>query len=233
MSAGRCRRSGQDAVPRQSSPTVSSTSLFAFLERYEISFSGTFRKVVNAGKNLRYARVEPRVRVVPFFVGSERTAYWNAKVQEDICGEGADRPLRIRGSGRAPLPTSPTAGSGTSRRVQGDPDIVLKVELATALGGRFGATPIEISMPVMIAPMSYGALSKSTKVALGKASGALGHLRQLGRGRPRPRGSRAAKRVVVQMLGGRFGWFRFTRCAPPMASRSTSRRAPSPASAAS
>jgi glutamate synthase domain-containing protein 2 len=52
----------------------------------------------------------------------------------------------------------------------------------TKLGERHGAKPIELSMPVLIAPMSYGALSKSTKIALAKASRLAGIVENTGEG---------------------------------------------------
>jgi glutamate synthase domain-containing protein 2 len=61
-------------------------------------------------------------------------------------------------------------------------------------------------MPVMIAPMSYGALSKSTKIALAKASAAADICDNTGEGGLIPEVREAAKRVVVQCLGGRLGW---------------------------
>ena len=61
-------------------------------------------------------------------------------------------------------------------------------------------------MPVMIAPMSYGALSKSTKVALAKASALSDICDNSGEGGLIPEVREAAKRVVVQCLGGRLGW---------------------------
>ena len=42
--------------------------------------------------------------------------------------------------------------------------------LRTLIGDRHGARAIDLSMPVMIAPMSYGALSAGMKQALGLAS---------------------------------------------------------------
>ena len=204
---GKVQALGQDAAEAELADGELD-SVLAFLERYGISFSGTFRKVVNAGKNLRYARVEPRVRVVPFTVASERTAYWNAKVQEDIAVKAQIGRYRIRGYGATrPLPhLADIAFRHDLSSIDPDPDIVSKVELATSLGGRFGATPIELSMPVMIAPMSYGALSKSTKVALAKASALSDICDNSGEGGLIPEVREAAKRVVVQMLGGRLGW---------------------------
>ena len=61
-------------------------------------------------------------------------------------------------------------------------------------------------MPVMIAPMSYGALSKSTKIALAKASALSDICDNSGEGGLIPEVREAAKRVVVQCLGGRLGW---------------------------
>ena len=169
---------------------------------------GSFQKIVNAGKNLHYPRTEPRVRVIPFFVGSQRTDYWNAQGAGGHRGQGADRALphpRLRRRPRR-CRTSPTSpSSATCAAVDPDPDVVGKVELATSLGGRFGAVPIDLSMPVMIAPMSYGALSKSTKIALAKASALVRHLRQHGRGRPDPggaRGGQARRRAVPRRPAG-------------------------------
>jgi glutamate synthase domain-containing protein 2 len=182
--------------------------VLGFLERYELPFHGRLQKVVNAGKNLKYPRTEPRVRVIPFFVGSERTDYWNAKVQEDIAVKAQIGRYRIRGYGTArPLPhLNDLAFRRDLSQIEPDADVVSKVELATSIGGRFGATPIDLSMPVMVAPMSYGALSKSTKIALAKASALSDICDNSGEGGLIPEVREAAKRVVIQMLGGRLGW---------------------------
>jgi glutamate synthase domain-containing protein 2 len=204
---GRIVSLGTDAMEAELEPGEAEDVL-AFLDRYEVGFSGRLRKIVNAGKNLRYPRTEPRVRVIPFFVGSERTDYWNAKVQEDIAVKAQIGRYRIRGYGAGrPLPhLNDIAFRRDLTTVAPDPDVVSKVELATSLGGRFGATPIELSMPAMIAPMSYGALSKSTKIALAKASALSDICDNSGEGGLIPEVRAAAKRVVVQCLGGRLGW---------------------------
>ncbi|MFN0153860.1 MAG: glutamate synthase-related protein [Gaiella sp.] len=180
----------------------------AFLDRYRIPFAGTFQKVVNAGKNLRYSKTEPRVRVIPFYEGSERTDYWNAKVQEDISVKAQMGRYRIRGYGATrPLPhLNDIAFRRDLSTVDPDPEVVGKVDLSSQIGDRSGAQPIELSMPVMIAPMSYGALSKSTKIALAKASTLSDICDNSGEGGLIPEVREAAKRVVVQMLGGRLGW---------------------------
>ena len=198
---------GTDAMEAELEPGEED-GVLEFLERYELPFEGRLKKIVNAGKNLHYPRTEPRVRVIPFFVGSERTEYWNGKVQEDIAVKAQIGRYRIRGYGAGrPLPhLNDIAFRRDLTTVAPDPDVVSKVDLATSLGGRFGAKPIDLSMPAMIAPMSYGALSKSTKVALAKASALSDICDNSGEGGLIPEVRAAAKRVVVQCLGGRLGW---------------------------
>jgi glutamate synthase domain-containing protein 2/formylmethanofuran dehydrogenase subunit C len=204
---GRLQSLGTDAMVTDL-PADEETDVLEFLERYKIPFAGRFQKIVNAGRNLRYPRTEPRVRVIPFFVASERTDYWNEKVQEDIAVKAQMGRYRIRGYGATrPLPhLNDLAFKRDLSSVEPDPDVVSKVDLGTTLGGRFGAKPIELSMPVMIAPMSYGALSKSTKIALAKASALSDICDNSGEGGLIPEVRAAAKRVVVQCLGGRLGW---------------------------
>lgn len=204
---GRVQSLGTDAMVADL-PAEEEDDVLAFLDRYEIPFGGKLQKIVNAGKNLRYPRTEPRVRVIPFFVSSERTDYWNAKVQEDIAVKAQIGRYRIRGYGATrPLPhLNDVAFKNDLAAVEPDPDVVSNVDLKTSLGGRFGATPIDLSMPVMIAPMSYGALSKSTKIALAKASALSDICDNSGEGGLIPEVRAAAKRVVVQCLGGRLGW---------------------------
>ncbi len=204
---GRVQSLGTDAMVADLA-AEEEDDVLAFLDRYEIPFDGKLQKIVNAGKNLRYPRTEPRVRVIPFFVSSERTDYWNAKVQEDIAVKAQIGRYRIRGYGATrPLPhLNDVAFKNDLAAVEPDPDVVSNVDLKTSLGGRFGATPIDLSMPVMIAPMSYGALSKSTKIALAKASALSDICDNSGEGGLIPEVRQAAKRVVVQCLGGRLGW---------------------------
>jgi methylamine---glutamate N-methyltransferase subunit C len=204
---GRVQSLGADATVTEL-PSEEEDDLRAFLDRYGISFPGSFQKIVNAGKNLHYQRTEPRVRVIPFFEASQQTDYWNAKVQEDITVKAQIGRYRIRGYGATrPLPhLSDLAFKRELSDVEPDPEVVSRVQLRTQLGGRFGATPIDLSMPVMIAPMSYGALSKSTKIALAKASALSDICDNTGEGGLIPEVREAAKRVVVQCLGGRLGW---------------------------
>ena len=179
-----------------------------FLAFHEVSFSGKFQKIINAGQGLHYKRTEPRVRVIPFFEASSKTNYWTKKVQEDISIKAQLGRYRIRGYGASrPLPhLSDLAFKRDLSMIPPDPHVTEGIDLKTALGGRMGAKPIDLSMPVMVAPMSYGALSKSTKIALAKASALSDICDNTGEGGLSDEVREAAKRIVFQCLGGRLGW---------------------------
>ena len=184
------------------------SSVMEFLDAHQISFKGTLQKVVNAGKKLRYDKDEARRRPIPFFTFSGTAQYWNHKVQEDIFIKSQIGRYRIRGYGASrPLPhfsdlafKEDLAAAGT------DPDVLDKVELRTKIGDKSGAVPLSLSMPVMIAPMSFGALSKSTKVALGIASRLSGTTENTGEGGLMDAQREAAEQIIMQCLGGRLGW---------------------------
>ncbi|MBT4932380.1 MAG: glutamate synthase [Rhodospirillaceae bacterium] len=189
-------------------PGEEEDSIREFLEHYQIPFKGGFQKVVNAGEKLRYDRTEPRVRNVPFFVASGKSDYWNEKVQEDIHVKSVIGRYRIRGYGttRALPHLSDIAFKRDLSTIKADADVVRKVNLATEVGGRNGGKPISLSMPVMIAPMSYGALSKSTKLALAIASKKSGISENTGEGGMIDKQREVADQLIYQCLSGRLGW---------------------------
>ncbi len=180
----------------------------AFLDRYGIAFKGSLQKIVNAGQQLRYSTSERQIRSIPFFSFSGKSDYWNPKIQEDIYIKSQIGRYRIRGYGGArPLPhvsdlafRKDLAGAGA------DPDVVSKVEMHTLIGGLNGAKPLDLSMPVLIAPMSYGALSRSTKQAVGMASTLAGIAENTGEGGMSEAQRGAAEQLIFQCLGGRLGW---------------------------
>jgi len=179
-----------------------------FLDRYEIPFNGSFQKIVNAGKKLRYGSSERQMRSIPFFTFSGDSDYWNPKVQEDLHIKSQIGRYRIRGYGgsRALPHLSDLAFKKDLANAGGDVDVVSKIEMYTELGGINGANPLKLSMPVMIAPMSYGALSASTKRAVGLASSLSGIAENTGEGGMSDAQRGAAKQLIFQMLGGRLGW---------------------------
>jgi len=179
-----------------------------FLDRYEIPFPGGFQKIVNAGKKLRYATQEPQVRSLPFFTYSHDSDYWNPKVQEDIHIKSQIGRYRIRGYGAArPLPHLADLAFRRDLSDAGvETDVVSKVSMRTEIGGLHGALPLKLSMPVMIAPMSYGAISRSTKQAVAIASALSDIAENTGEGGMSDAQRDAAKQLIFQCLGGRLGW---------------------------
>jgi glutamate synthase domain-containing protein 2 len=179
-----------------------------FLERYEIPFKGGFQKIVNAGKNLRYATTEQQVRSIPFFTFSGASDYWNEKVQEDVYIKSQIGRYRVRGYGgaRAVPHLSDLAFRKDIARTDIAPDPVSRVQMRTLIGGKNGATPLDLTMPVMIAPMSYGALSRSVKQAIAIASSLAGIAENTGEGGMSDAQRDAADQLIFQCLGGRLGW---------------------------
>jgi glutamate synthase domain-containing protein 2 len=205
--AGRLQTLGSDATLIDL-PADELDGIREFLDRYEIPFTGTFQKIVNAGTKLRYGTSEEQVRSIPFFTFSGKSDYWNPKIQEDIHIKSRIGRYRIRGYGGArALPhVSDLAFRKDLSQAGRDPDVVSKVKMHTLIGGLNGATPLDLSMPVLIAPMSYGALSRSTKQAVGMASTLSGIAENTGEGGMSDAQRGAAEQLIFQCLGGRLGW---------------------------
>ena len=204
---GRVQSLGSDAKAEEAS-AEEEAEIKAFLDRYGIAFEGRFTKIVSAGGKLRYAKSEPISRPLPHTVFSDGGSYWNAKVQDDIRTKAAIGRYRVRGYGAAkPIPHfSDIAIKLDGRRIGANGDPLAAVKLSMTLGGRHGAKPLELSMPVLIAPMSYGALSKSTKIALARASRLSGIVENTGEGGMLPQQRAEAKQLIYQCLSGRLGW---------------------------
>ena len=204
---GKLQSLGSDARELDVSGAESS-AVAEFLDRHRVSHSGRFRKVGNAGTKLRYKGEEERIRPIPFFNFSGDAPYWNRKVQEDIFVKSKIGRYRIRGYGAARrLPHFSDIGfrSDLSATVD-DENLLEKVKLDLRIGDKSGADPLELSMPVMVAAMSYGALSKSTKIALSIASRLSGISENTGEGGLTDEQRQEADQVIMQCLGGRLGW---------------------------
>ncbi|MCX7350947.1 MAG: glutamate synthase-related protein [Alphaproteobacteria bacterium] len=206
--AGKIGEMGTDAMLIDL-PQKERDDILAFLDKYKIPFTGSFQKIVNAGKKLRYPKTEPRRRAIPFFESFADNSYWNAKVQEDIHVKSQIGRYRIRGYGASrPMPPLSDIAFKKDIRIGAmtDPDVLSKVEMKTEVGGRSGANPLKLSMPVMIAPMSYGALSKSAKLALAIASRLSGISENTGEGGMSKEQREEADQLIYQCLAGRLGW---------------------------
>ena len=204
---GRVQSLGSDARIVEMS-AEEDADIRAFLARYGIDFDGTFSKIANAGTKLRYGAAEPIGRPLPHTVFSGGDTYWNAKVAEDIRAKALIGRYRIRGYGAAKsVPHfSDIAIKVDPARIGAAGDPLAAVNLRTTLGDRFGAKPLDLSMPVLIAPMSYGALSKSTKIALARASRLSGTVENTGEGGMLPEQRAEADQLIYQCLSGRLGW---------------------------
>lgn len=77
----------------------------------------------------------------------------------------------------------------------------------TVLGTRSRPTrPLELSMPFLITGMSFGALSRTAKVALGRAATQLGISSCTGEGGMLPEEREASQKLVYQVLPSRYGF---------------------------
>jgi glutamate synthase domain-containing protein 2 len=76
----------------------------------------------------------------------------------------------------------------------------------TVLGGRHGAHPIELAIPITIAGMSFGALSAPAKQALGAAASEVGTSTTTGDGGMTDEERQASKTLVYQCLPSRYGF---------------------------
>ena len=203
---GRIGTLGADAA--QVDPTPEDLdSVNDFLKAHGISFSGTFKKIVCAGKDLTYGTPEPPTKLIPYpeFSGPA-TSYWNGKVTQDIQVKSKIGRYRLRGFGASRH--VPHFGDIAFKRPMTafDADAVKGVNLRTFIGDRHGGRALDLSMPVMIAPMSFGAVSPSVKLALGKASAMSGISENTGEGGMYSVERAEARQLIAQCLSGRLGW---------------------------
>ncbi len=75
----------------------------------------------------------------------------------------------------------------------------------TRLGGRFGARPLELSTPIAITGMSFGALSANAKEALGRAATAVGTSTTTGDGGMLPEERDHSTKLVYQVTPSHYG----------------------------
>ena len=71
--------------------------------------------------------------------------------------------------------------------------------------GRNSKRPVGIDVPILVAAMSFGALSKNAKIALAKGSALAGTVANTGEGGLINEEREFAKRLVIQYSTGRFG----------------------------
>jgi len=111
-------------------------------------------------------------------------------------------------------------GFGTERRLPNFDDIIILPAQASiapvdkyreacntgiTLGTRYAEEPLVLETPVMIAGMSFGALSKECKLAFAKGSSMVGSCANTGEGGMLPEEREYADKLIVQYSSGRFG----------------------------
>jgi glutamate synthase domain-containing protein 2 len=133
---------------------------------------------------------------------------WDAATIEDIQEKARLGRYRIRGFSTLRRPTSfddLTFVPCTLSRVplEGYRE---RCDTAISIGARHGAKPIELRTPITIAGMSYGALSKNAKVALGHAARNVGISTTTGDGGMIPEEREATPAMVYQVLPSRYGF---------------------------
>ena len=80
-----------------------------------------------------------------------------------------------------------------------------KCNTQTVIGKRFAKEPLVLETPVYITGMSYGALSKTAKVALGKGAAMAGTASCTGDGGMLEGERQAANKLIYQILPSRYG----------------------------
>lgn len=73
------------------------------------------------------------------------------------------------------------------------------------LGTRYAENPLELETPILIAGMSFGALSENCKLAMAKGSALVGSCANTGEGGMLPKEREYADKLMVQYSSGRFG----------------------------
>lgn len=71
--------------------------------------------------------------------------------------------------------------------------------------GKMSKHPVKLKIPILVGAMSFGALSKEAKIAIAKASAAVGTATNTGEGGMLPEERENAKILIAQYSTGRFG----------------------------
>ena len=149
--------------------------------------------------------IDKKVQVI-----NEKKSHWTKEVISEIDYKAAYGKYRIRGcasprkmpdfSDLMVLPSMLTRLPLDTYRED--------CETRTVLGARFAKKPLVIETPIMIAGMSFGALSKNAKIALAKATQKVGTVISNGEGGLLPEELENSYRQSVQVLASRMGFTR-------------------------
>ena len=136
------------------------------------------------------------------------THYWSKDIIKDIRVKSDLGRYRVRGYGA--FKQLPTFDDLT---FDFDPAVLTrigpvdgKVNMRTVLGGRYAERPIVNDIPISISAMSYGALSKSCKIAMAKGAARMGTSTNTGEGGMLPEEREFSKHLIYQITPGRYGF---------------------------
>lgn len=139
---------------------------------------------------------------------TENSQLWSSSVIEDIQAKAELGRYRIR-------------GFSTFQKVPHFDDLVFlstglsrfplegykeKCNTETVIGTKYAKEPLVLKTPVYISGMSYGALSKSAKVALGKAASEVGTATCTGDGGMLDDERKSSSKLIYQVLPSRYGF---------------------------
>ncbi len=187
----------------------------ALLDLFQISAPARFQKIVSARRLHHYATYErgegkqgKTTIAARKKTRSPEHSVWTPRKVEEIAAKAEIGRYRVRGYGALRrLPSfEDLAFKFDPECLRSLRDVRQRCNLKTTLGGKFGGKPLALSMPIMIAPMSYGALSKECKIGLARASAAVGTATNTGEGGMMPEERAAANLLIYQCLPGRFGF---------------------------
>lgn len=137
-----------------------------------------------------------------------KSSTWTKAVVDDIHVKAKIGRYRVRGYGAyRPLPSFDDLVflSAAMSRMVVEPHLE-DCSTKTVLGTRFAKEPLELETPVIIAPMSWGALSKEAKIALAKGAAMAGTAAATGEGGMMEEERAAAKYLFYQCTPGRYGF---------------------------
>lgn len=139
-----------------------------------------------------------------------RRGMWNKETLSEIDYKAETGKHRIRGCATPrPLPTFDDLVILPGQMTRMTIDTYREdCETRTVLGKRFAKKPLVIETPIMIAGMSYGALSKEAKIALAKATSLVGTVISNGEGGILPEELEYSYRQSIQVLASRMGFTR-------------------------
>jgi len=139
---------------------------------------------------------------------ADKSHTWTKAVVDDIHTKAKIGRYRVRGYGayrHVPAFDDLVFLSAAMSRMVVEPHLE-DCNTATTLGSRFASEPLTLDTPIIIAPMSWGALSKEAKIALAKGAAMAGTASATGEGGMMDEEREAAKYLFYQCTPGRYGF---------------------------